>query len=354
MNPNDMETKLIQAAWTSADKVPEIVEHKMNEAFRQLRSIPMKRRSKKNMAWGMAAAAFMVGLVILGSAFVSPTMANSLKEVPILQELFKLTHHLGLQTAEEKGMLENINQSVTKNGVTIRITKLVYSGSSIYFVLEEDTSEHQFNNRDFSMSGKVNGEEVDMRMSRGPLKNWGRDDAPSATIVTISHAEYSSKDGTRYNFPDEFTLNLKIGLVGMPNDVFLFDIPVKKNETASKVVISDDPAKEWGKYRIGLESIEFTPVMTRLTTHEDNGFRKTGDDNIRFGYLLVDQDGHQVESTGSSFGIKIKGKDFMAMTTDLDPFPKIPTSITIKPYIDDFKNDKKTFIPELEMTYPVK
>ncbi|GIP26943.1 hypothetical protein J23TS9_20730 [Paenibacillus sp. J23TS9] len=354
MNPNDFETKLKQVAWIPSDELPAIVEMKMNEAFKELPSIGVKRRSGLTYAWGSAAAVFILCLVLLASAFVSPTMAKSLKELPFIQDLFKLTQHIGLQTAEEKGMLEDINQSVTKNGVTIRITKLIYTGSSIYFVLEEDTTDHKFNNRDFSMSGKVNGEIVDMTMSRGPLKNYGRANAPSATIITISHAEYSSKDGKKYNFPDQFTLNLKIGLVDMPKEMFLFDIPVKKNETASRVVTSNDPAKEWKKCKIALGSIEFTPVMTRLTMHEDNGVRDSSERGPHFGYLLVDQDGNQVMTTGSSFGSRIKGTDFMAVTTDVDPLPKIPNSITIRPFIDNYQTGEKTFIPELEMTFPVK
>ncbi|MEC0370354.1 DUF4179 domain-containing protein [Paenibacillus chibensis] len=354
MNPNDLESKLKRAAWLPTDTLPEIVETKMQEALGQLVSLSPSRRRKRHIGLLSSAAVFMLCLILLASAFISPTMAKSLKEMPFIQEIYKLTNHMGLQTAEEKGMLEDINQSITKNGVTIRITKLVYTGSTIYFVLEEDTADHKFNNRDFSMSGKVNGEYVDMTMSRGPLKKWGRANAPSATIVTVSHAEYSSKDGQKYNFPDQFTLNLKIGLVDMPKDVFLFDIPVKKNEASSRVVTSDAPAKVWGNCKMALGSIEFTPVMTRLTMHEDNGVRDISDSGPKFGYLLVDQDGNQVESTGGSFGSRIKGTDFMAVTTDMDPLPKLPESITIRPYIDDYVTGKKTFIPELEMTIPVK
>ncbi|MFM9279911.1 hypothetical protein [Paenibacillus jiagnxiensis] len=47
------------------------------------------------------------------------------------------------------------------------------------------------------------------------MKNWGRSHSPAAAIVTISHVDCSSKDGTPYRFPDEFTLNLEISLAGM-------------------------------------------------------------------------------------------------------------------------------------------
>jgi len=269
MDLNDIEKKLSHCRVTSTDEIPEIVRKGMEDAFRELPNLQVKRKHKWKYVWGAAAAAFVLFLGLLTSAFVSPVMAKSLKEVPFFEDIFKLTHHMGLQTAEEQGMLDEPNLSVTHAGVTLRIPKLVYTGSNIYFVLEQDTEDHRFTNRGYSVSGKVNGKIVDMTVSQGNMKNWGRTNSPAAAIVTISHADYSSKDGTPYRFPDEFTLNLEISLVGMDQEKFVFDIPVKKNESETKIITSDAPPKEWREFKISLGKIEVTPVMIRLTMHED-------------------------------------------------------------------------------------
>lgn len=353
MNLNDIEMKLLDRRASVPDELPEIVNERMAEAFRELPSLTVKRKSKWMYIYGSAAAVLVLCLALLGSAFVSPAMVKSLKGIPFFQDLFELTHYIGLQTADEKGMMDEPNVSVTHHGVTLRIPKLVYSGSNIYFVLEQDTIDHQFNNRNYSVGGKVNGESVDMTISQGTMKNWGRTGTPAAAVVTISHSDYSSKDGTPYRFPNEFMLNLKITLVGMEKDTFVFDIPVKKNETATKVVTSDDPPKEWKDFKISLGRIEFTPVMTRLTMNEDYSKQDITKQRDRLWYILEDQDGNQVDSTRGAFGRGIPGTTMVAMNMDMDAFERMPKKIKIIPYFYSSETDKITIIPELIFTVPV-
>lgn len=353
MDLNDIEMKLKDSRVPIPDELPHIVGERMAAAFEELPSLTVKRRNKWLYVCGSAAAAFAVCLALLGSAFVSPAMAKSLKGIPFIQDLFQLTHQIGLQTADEKGMMDELNASVTHHGVTLRIPKLVYSGSNIYFVLEQDTDDHLFTNRDFSVNGMVNGEVVDMTVRQGAMKNWGRTGTPSASIVTISHQEFSSKDHTPYRFPDEFTLNLKITLAGMEKDPFMFDIPVKKNETATKIVTSNDPPKEWKQFKISLGKIELTPLMTKLTINEDYAKQDLTKRRERLRYVLEDQDGNQLDSSGSGYGGGIPGTTMVAMHMDMDPFERMPKRLKIKPYLISHETRKKMFIPELEMTVPV-
>ncbi|MFB5678378.1 DUF5643 domain-containing protein [Paenibacillus terreus] len=192
-----------------------------------------------------------------------------------------------------------------------------------------------------------------MYVSQGNMKNWGRTDSPAAAVVTISYADYSSKDGTTYRFPDEFTLNLEIGLVGMDQERFVFDIPVKKNESETKIITSDAPPKEWREFKISLGRIEITPVMIRLTMNEDYSKQDLTKRRERLRYMLEDQDGNRIEADRGGFGRGIPNTKMIAMNMDMDPFERMPTQITILPYLISHETREKMIIPELAIKVPV-
>ena len=61
----------------------------------------------------------LVSLLFITS-FISPTMAATLKQVPVLSSIFRLAGDLGLQMADEKGLSTKPQTSVTGQGVYIK------------------------------------------------------------------------------------------------------------------------------------------------------------------------------------------------------------------------------------------
>ncbi|MFM9279912.1 DUF4179 domain-containing protein [Paenibacillus jiagnxiensis] len=133
MDLNDIEKKLNHCRVVGTDEIPEIVRKGMEDAFRELPNLQVIRKHKWKYVQGAAAAAFVLFLGLLTSAFVSSVMAKRLKELPLFEDVFKLTQHMGLQTAEEQGMMDEPNLSVTHNGVTLRIPKLIPAPTSILY-----------------------------------------------------------------------------------------------------------------------------------------------------------------------------------------------------------------------------
>ncbi|MED4958596.1 DUF4179 domain-containing protein, partial [Paenibacillus macerans] len=98
---------------TGVSEVPDIIRRRQDEVYASLADLPMQTRSgrksriSRTFKVGAAAAAAIAVLTIgLGSAMVSPALAESLKNVPILGGIFKLAGDLGLQTAEQRGLAE--------------------------------------------------------------------------------------------------------------------------------------------------------------------------------------------------------------------------------------------------------
>ena len=93
-----------------------------------------KPRRKKRMIIGALTAA--AATLIIGSGFVSPTANQVLAKTPILGELYKkFDDKLGMKLAEED-MVTNLNETITKNGVTLKVTSAYFDGFQVTIVGE--------------------------------------------------------------------------------------------------------------------------------------------------------------------------------------------------------------------------
>lgn len=79
------------------------------------------------------AAAAILGVTVLASGFVSPAMADALKQIPVLGQIYSLwgenNGDPGVQQAED--FITNVNQSVTQGNVTMNIPTLLFDGTRI-------------------------------------------------------------------------------------------------------------------------------------------------------------------------------------------------------------------------------
>ncbi|MDU5950673.1 MAG: DUF4179 domain-containing protein, partial [Paenibacillus macerans] len=85
-----------------------------------------------------ASAAAILGGGIIGSGFVSPAMAEALKQVPVFSTLFKGTTEESVKTAMDQGIVKAPNLSVTHDGVTLKLSDLLYDGTRLSFMLDRE------------------------------------------------------------------------------------------------------------------------------------------------------------------------------------------------------------------------
>lgn len=65
-----------------------------------------------------------------------PVMADSLKQIPGMDSIFRLAGDLGLRTADEKGMLTALNMETTHEGVTLEIPVIMFDGTRVSVGIE--------------------------------------------------------------------------------------------------------------------------------------------------------------------------------------------------------------------------
>src|SRR5699024_6146776 len=88
--------------------------HEQESAQKETRSI----RRKLMLSIGAAVATLVL---IIGSATVSPVMANFVSHIPVIGSIFSESGDRGLKQVSELGLTEVIGESKTVNGNTMTI-----------------------------------------------------------------------------------------------------------------------------------------------------------------------------------------------------------------------------------------
>lgn len=364
----DLDYELDTLKENFVEEMPEIIRTRLDQTYQMLdAAVPYRTIAKKKRKWlrhvviasvSVAAA----GVIIIGSGFISPAMAQTLKQIPFVESVFKFAGDLGLQAAKEKGLTTGVNQSVTHKGLTLSVSELMYDGSRLSLVLTREVSEDSktpflgwwigerkvgepVNNIDFYINGE--------------LKNtsWGissgGDKAPNSIIV-------ETFDSGKLQVPDEFEFTMVVRIAKLDQD-FEFKMPVKK-KTKDSIVLTSDEMKSHENIYMKINKVEMTPATTRLVIDIKG---KPGQDIkdileaipdkykidgfLNLDFDLTDDQGRSPKPIGGSGS---GSGDSYTHTNTFEPFATKPNSVTIKPYIQTGKN--KEYIPELEFTLPVK
>lgn len=359
---------LLQLKEKPAQELPESVRMRLDETYFMLEDMPMAEpEQRKKRSWlrrsilivSGAAAAFML---LIGSGFVSPVMAQALSQIPFLESVFKLAGDRGLQKASNEGMAVRTDQNVTHNGVTVTLSELIYDGSRLNLVLSRDKLPEEnptggasdwikrttlgLNNIDFYVNGSL--------MNTGMSVKPGGSSAPHSIIVT-------SLDSPGLHIPDEFELKLRVILNDQP-EPFEFKLPVKKADKTT--VITPDEFKDLGHIQMRIVQLKITPVTTQLETEirGDQGqvFKEISklfpdqykaDDFIYINFDIVDDKGNlqnAIDGNGSG------ETDYFRSLDSYEPFEEIPEFVMIKPYVMTPKTGEKKYIHELEFKIQVK
>lgn len=348
----------------------ELVERTMERYKKSSRGPTMCIKSAQRKAIVTAASAAVVFTVILGTGFISPTIAASMKKIPGMDSIFQFAGDLGLKSADEKGFISNPNLSDTHKGFTLHVPEVMFDGTRVSIGLERETSDEEFlrgNVADqiYDTEIRINGEPkeafapVHSRNAIGIYTNPGKDN--NSTIMQFS--DLHNQGGKA--FPDKFELTLSMRVAGV-QDPFHIHIPVEKN-TMDNVVLAPSISRKSGNINLKLEKVEFTPITTSITTRiELSEHLEVASSLPSLSYELYDDKGRPLKMISNS-GWSETDSNVLISDNRFEPFTSIPKSITIKPYttimqegdkskfeLDHEGNPQKEYFPQLEVTLPVR
>ncbi|MBG9454843.1 hypothetical protein ABE61_12535 [Lysinibacillus sphaericus] len=331
---------------------------------------PESSRTSKKMRQRVVmitASTAMILSLIFFTSLVSPTLAATIKHVPVLSSIFKLAGDFGLQTADEKGLSTKLHTSVTHDDFTLNVSEVVYDGTRVSIAIERPHMEGEFSkdtlgdhisNIEFFINGNPrNSFAPDPENSMNGFYIKPGKDNDSAIIEFADERNQGGRP-----FPKQFDLTLIITITGI-QDPLKIDIPVK-NKVEDNVTLQPNVSRQYDNIHFTIEKIQLTPITTNLTT------RTILTDNSPIAELIMgidvfDEQGHKLKLNGGLGPYESNGSD-MISDHRYTPFESIPKTITLKPYIHLFKEYPKgeyqldengepmiQYIPELEVTLPI-
>lgn len=96
---------------------------------------PQIVKYQKKWHYKVAFATAMLACLLVITPFISPTMAATFKQVPVLSSIFRLAGDLGLQMADEKGLSTKPQASMTQEGFTLSVSEVAYDGTRVQLLL---------------------------------------------------------------------------------------------------------------------------------------------------------------------------------------------------------------------------
>lgn len=308
--------------------LPAMIDQRVEETLKQL----PRKKAKRNILFGLSAAVAVLTLTF-GLSLISPTFANTMKEIPVIGSAFEFAGNIGVKKGKEEGLALELGEQIEIDGQLITFTDTLYDGGEIHIgytiQVKEKKQQPQFtSNIQFLIDGRS-------------LDSYGMG-------VDESEVENGLYAGTmsirvREELPDSFTLSIH----SFEGNEWLVDLPVTKKGNHRAVPINQ--TKKQGDFTILYDHITFFPTSTELSLRlmmDEELFEANR--NVFLDYRVIDDKGRALQLlSGSGGGDSAEnGKILASYKYHFEPLQTIPNSITIKPIA--YGNNKDPLILDKE------
>lgn len=228
------------------------------------RAVLRKPSRSRRLALATTAAGILaVGL--FASASLSPAMASSLKNIPVIGSIFSsIQGDTGLRLAGDLGLTSNVNRTVAYEDVKLDVTETLYDGHRAAFLLNVTAPNLE--------NGTYNNGEKSMRLSQAVTNmTFAVNGKPQNGGIFYGSAGGAHPDTLVFEAivdptaaPESFDATVTIALDGIDRE-FTVDIPFKQT-TDTSVSLSPNTVATSDDYSFSVSDVWVTPITTRLTT----------------------------------------------------------------------------------------
>ncbi|WP_316570703.1 DUF4179 domain-containing protein [Neobacillus sp. YIM B06451] len=188
------------------------------------------KAKKKKVLVGAATAAALLGITV-SSGFVNPTMNKVLANTPLIGGIFQeFNDSTGVQLAHQDAVTE-LNQSLTENGVTVKLTSAYFDGSVV--------SVTGFVDEDVEKGGNENGEvsfDLNFEHYKGDSDPWLRGKSNNIKKVENGYNFQWKMDYPYKTFKENSTLPITIHNINGIKGEWKFDIPIQQEKNLTFVI----------------------------------------------------------------------------------------------------------------------
>lgn len=259
---------------------------RLDEIISKIGAEKMYQRNKiiwRKVAIGVGAAVMVCG-VLIGSASVSPAMAQVVSSIPVIGQIYKNLGDIGLKSVSEAGFTDFSGESKTINGITVTLGEAYYDDARATVSFSVD-SKKPISLEYFNIEHNWKGAQ--------PQSNYGiTTDASSPTNWTgILNINY-------YSFNPE-TLELGITFEGKQGELFEFTKEVVKAKYENKINITKSQKIDNMKYEI--EEIKWgTPgfLISYNAQYKEKNYAR----DVLIEFEVFDDSNNRLKEISSKYG----------------------------------------------------
>ncbi|AIC96055.1 DUF4179 domain-containing protein [Shouchella lehensis] len=277
-----------------------------------------KNRRKKGVYAVVGVAA--TSTILVGSAYMSPALANNLSHIPIIGSIFGNSDVIGLQEAHKSGLSSQVGETQLVDGISITLEEVIYDDSTLSFSYliksEEPLSDYYF-----GAGAELTFNGVSPSTYGGSYGEEHLSDTTRTAIQTI---------GVTDEMPDHF----EVGLVlhGEEGESWYFSTPVQKVDS-EKIVVNHTQTVDG--LTVTVPDLSYGKTGLNLTYQ---GFDERTDVEQSFGmeieFQVVDQDGNEINGIGGGVSGNIVHNKFeFSSIKSFDPIDDTVTELTITPHV---------------------
>lgn len=385
MEKFNLEKELREIGVSKRTELPDELRARQDAVYASLLEMPTSSRSKVRNERGYlrkfsivtAIAATITLIVGISSAMISPVMAATLKEMPIIGGVFRFVEDMGLKFAEENGLTNEVNLSQTHDGITLKVPHAIYDGIRLSVAVQREANNYSGGIFDHEVVGK--GFDTKYIYQKGAINSFnilinGKSTFEPAILSKFGMrtndpdlAIFQVTEDTKFQkrqLPDQFTLTLILGVEGAKTP-FTFEIPVQKQTEQLTYPLS--VTKQSADYKLELATIQFTPITTKVKLNIvlENAIKNRLKDYKLLYELWDDKGPLQHFSSGI---VRMGDQGVITQELLFDRFEEIPQEITLRPFLPElvdpskesgqFKVDAngeivKHYVKELEIRIPI-
>jgi len=284
--------------------------------------VQIKRKSKRKPLLYVASAAAAFSIMVGSAAYVSPTFASTLSQLPIVGSVFSNSGYLGLKQASEQGLTSTIGEKHTINGISVTIDEVLYDASNITVGLTID-SEKKLG--DYYLGA---GPNFTINGKNPKVSSGGYGEKVLSSTVRTGIARFEVKE----DMPDSFEMGLT--LEGKEGEKWEFSVPVKKITNTIDVPVNHQQQAEG--IQLDVSKISLSPTGIAL---DYKASEKGTIDNPHIGasfieFRITDEHGKEITShSGGGEGHFDNGEWNFSSTKSFDPISSNVQKLMITPYL---------------------
>ncbi|WP_428909947.1 DUF4179 domain-containing protein [Niallia sp. Krafla_26] len=297
--------------------LPSMIDMRVEETLKSL----TRKNKKKKIYMGLSAAIVTLSM-IFGLSIISPTFANTMKEIPVIGSAFEFIGNIGVKKGKDEGLTTELGEQIEVNGQIITFTETLYDGGELHigYMMQGNAINHEnhfMNNLQLFIDGKPigygmggNESEVEEGLHAGTLSIHVRDE----------------------EIPDSFVL----GIRSREGKLWSVELPVEKKGNHQAFLVNQIAKKD--DLSILYDKITFFPTSTEISLRLMIDEKVYHDDKYAMiDYQVIDDKGRVLQplSGGGGGGGPVNGVILHRFEQYYEPLQEIPGSLTIKPYLID-------------------